>query len=270
MLFIMTLINLVVLWNFISNGKVLHGIGYFLFFYFSIAVIYVFTHKIPPKHEIEIKEAKKELTLAIIFAVLGLLFLTLNFMMKSNEIPNHLLIKLPIILGTFVFAMPLGIFIYLWIKKYRFLNLGLKTQPLSSLWLGFLIWGSTGIFAYFFNREGILWARAYEELGGVLGMIVQGLIAAALFEEFSRFVLQSRFERVFKSAGAPILFATTIWSFMHFPVTYYKGAGISDTLKYCLQIIPIGFIWGYMIHRTKSILPSTITHGMNFWGFQNA
>ena len=56
---------------------------------------------------------------------------------------------------------------------------------------------------------------------------------------------------------------------MHFPVTYFKGAEISGTLVYCIQIIPIGFIWGYMTQRTKSIVPSTISHGINLWGFQN-
>ena len=61
-LIIITLINFIVLWNYISNDKALHGIGYFIFFYVSILTIHFFTKKIPPKNEIEIKEPKKELT----------------------------------------------------------------------------------------------------------------------------------------------------------------------------------------------------------------
>ncbi len=268
-LVIMTLVNFILLWNFISNGKTLHGIGYFIFFYVSILTIHFFTKRIPPKNEIEVKEPKKELTVAIFFAVLGMLFLTLNFMLKSNTIPDKIFTKIPIGLGSIIFAMPLGIFVYLLIKRYKLMRLGLTTQPLVSIILGLIIWVLTGLFAYFFNKEGILWARAYSELGGIMGIIIQGIVGAALFEEFSRFVIQSRFEKVFKTNGINILFATTIWAFMHFPVTFFKGTDLSGTLLYCIQIIPIGFIWGYLTQRTKSILPATLAHGINLWGFQN-
>jgi hypothetical protein len=239
-LVIMTLVNFISLWNFISNGKTIHGIGYFIFFYVSILTIHFFTKRIAPKNEIEVKEPKKELTVAIFFAVLGMIFLTLNFMLKSNTIPDKVFIKIPIALGSIIFAMPLGVFVYLLIKRYKLMRLGLTTQPLVSIILGLIIWGLTGLFAYFFNKEGILWTRAYEELGGIMGIIMQGVIGAALFEEFSRFVIQSRFEKVFKTNGISILFATTIWAFMHFPVTFFKGTDLSGTMLYCIQIIPIG------------------------------
>lgn len=268
-LIIMTVINAMVLLNHISNGNTLHGIGYFLFFYVSILVIHLFTKRLPPKNEIEVKEPKKELTVVVLFAGLGLLFLTLSFMLKSNAIPDTLFTKIPIGLGSMLFVMPLGILIYLFIKRYKIMRLGFATKPLTSLLLGPIIWGLTGLFAYFFNKEGMLWEGAYEEFGGIVGIIVQGVIGAALFEEFSRFVIQSRFERVFKANGINILFATTIWAFMHFPVTYFKGGDMLGTFLYCIQIIPIGFIWGYMTQRTKSIVPATITHGVNLWGFQN-
>jgi membrane protease YdiL (CAAX protease family) len=268
-LVVMTVINFVVLWNYISSDKTFHGIGYFLFFYFSILTIHFFTKRIPPKNEIEVKEPKKELTVTLIFAVLGIVFLSLNFMLKSNAIPDKLFTKIPIGIGSIIFAMPLGIFIYFLIKRYRLMKLGLTTQPIIGLLLGLIVWGLTGLFAYFFNKEGMLWKVGYEELGGIFGIITQGIIGAALFEEFSRFVIQSRFERIFKTNGINILFATTIWAFMHFPVTYYKNADVIGVFIYCIQIIPIGFVWGYMTQRTKSIVPATITHGINLWGLQN-
>lgn len=271
-LLIITLINFVVLWNYITNGKALHGIGYFLFFYVSILAVHFFTKRIPPKNEIEVKEPKKELTVAIVFAILGLLFLTLNFMLKSNTIPDKLFTKIPIGLGSIIFAMPFGLFIYLLIKRYKLLKLGFTTKPVLSLLLSVIIWGLTGIFAYFFNREGMFWEKLYKDdgiIGGIITIVTQGIIGAALFEEFSRFIIQTRFERVFKTNGINILFATTIWAFMHFPVTYNKNADIISVFLYCIQIIPIGFVWGYMTQRTKSIVPATIAHGINLWGFQN-
>ncbi len=268
-LVIMTMINLLVLWNFISNGQTKHGIGYFIFFYVALLTIHVFTNKFPPKVDIEVKKPRNELSIAILFSILGLLFLALNFMLKANVIPKNIFTTIPILAGVFLFSMPLGILIYLLLKKYKVWELGLSTKPLIYLLLGITIWGLTGLFAYVFNESGIIWTEALKELGGVGGIIIKGIIGAALVEEFSRFVIQSRFEKIYKTSGVNILVATTIWSLMHFPVTYFKGVEISNTIFYCIQIIPIGFIWGYLTQRTKSILPSTLAHGLNLWGFQN-
>jgi membrane protease YdiL (CAAX protease family) len=268
-LVIMTLVNFIVLWNYVSNGKTLHGIGYFIFFYVSILTIHFFTKKIPPKNEIEVKEPKEELTIAIIFAVLGTVFLALNFMLKSNLISDKIYTKIPIGFGSLLFGTPIGIFTYLLFKRYKPMGLGLTTQPILSIIIGMTIWGLTGLFAYFFYPEGMRWSRAYQELGGIFGIILQGVIGAALFEEFSRFVIQSRFEKVFNIKGFNILLATTIWALMHSPVEFSKGNNLSGTLVYCLQIIPLGFVWGYLTQRTKSIVPATFAHGLNLWGLQN-
>ena len=265
----MTSINLLVLWNFIYNGQTKHGIGYFIFFYIAILTIYFFTKKIPPKNEIEVKEPKKELKISILFALLGGLFLTLKFMQNSNVLPNTLLTKLPVILGLFLFSVPIGTFIYLLFKKYKLLQLGISIKPMIQLLLGFIIWGLTGLFAILFYETGISWEKGLKEVGGFIGLIFTGIIYAALFEEFTRFIVQSRFEKVYKTKGMNILFATTIWSLLHFPMAYNQSHEITSTLKYCIQIIPIGFIWGYLTYRTKSILPSVIVHGLNLWGFQN-
>lgn len=269
-LIVMTVINLIVLWGFNSSGQLLHGIGYFVFFYAAIAIIYLITNKIPPRNEIEIKNPTKELMMAILFSILGFVFLVLNFMQKTGLIPKNIFTTIPILTGVFLFSMPLGITIYLLLKKYRILQLGLTTKPLIYLLLGIVIWGLTGIFAYMFNRSGILWEEAYKELGGVFGMVLQGVIGAGLVEEFNRFVIQSRFEKVFKKLGFNILFATTIWAFMHFPVWYFKSGEVRAIILNCIQIIPLGFVWGYLTQRTKSILPATIAHGFNLWGFQNS
>lgn len=265
----MTLINVFVLWNFISEGQTFHGIGYFVFFYFALFVIHFFTNKFPPKNDIVVKQPKRELTVFTLFSILGAIFITLNFYLKSSDAEIGFIVRLPIILGIFFFTFPVGMAVYLLFKKYKILQLGLATKPLSYLFLGLIVWGLTGLFAVVFNRSGVLWAAAYDELGGVSGMLLQGVIGAGLVEEFSRFALQSRFEKVFKQAGFNILFATVIWAFMHFPVTYFRDFNATGTLTYCIQIIPIGFVWGYLTQRTKSILPATLVHGLNLWGFQN-
>jgi membrane protease YdiL (CAAX protease family) len=268
-LVLMTIINLVVLWNFNSNGKTLHGIGYFIFFYVSILTIHFFTKKIPSENEIEVKEPKKELAYTILFSILGVIFITCNFYFKSNGEQIGFLIKLPILIGMLLFTFPIAIAIYLLLNKYKIPQLGFRFKPILYLLLGVIIWGITGIFAFLFNKSGIIWVEGYKELGGVSGLFLHGLIGAGLVEEFSRFVMQSRFEKVFKVNGMNILFAATIWSFMHFPVNYFKGELVSGIIIYCIQIIPLGFIWGYLTQKTKSIVPATLAHGFNLWGFQN-
>ncbi|MCU0322569.1 MAG: CPBP family intramembrane metalloprotease [Chitinophagaceae bacterium] len=268
-LVITTAINLIVLWNYISKGEIKHGIGYFVFFYVAIFIIHIFTKRVPPTHEIEVKNPRMEFFIATLFSIFGLLFLALNFMQKSGVIPKNILTMVPINSGVFLFSMPLGILIYLLLKKYKLMQLGITIKPLIYLLLATFVYGLTGLFAFIFNEEGIIWKEGLEELGGVVGIVVQSIIGAALVEEFSRFVIQSRFEKLYNASGLGILFASTLWAFMHFPVAYFKGSNISNTIIYCIQIIPIGFIWGYLTHRTKSIIPSTIVHGLNLWGFQN-
>ncbi|MCB0540360.1 MAG: CPBP family intramembrane metalloprotease [Flavobacteriales bacterium] len=266
----MTLINLFVLWNFISEGKTIHGIGYFIFFYVALFIIHFFTDKYPPKIDIEIKQPKREFLMIILFSFLGAIFITINFYLKTNTEQIGFLVQLPLLIGILLFTFPLGIVVYLMLKKYKLLQLGLNIKPLSYLILGLIIWGITGLFAFIFNKSGIIWVEGYKELGGVPGIILKGIIGAGLVEEFNRFAIQSRFEKVFKQFGFNILFATTIWAFMHFPVNYFKESmSISEIFIYCIQIIPIGFIWGYLTQRTKSIVPATLAHGINLWGFQN-
>jgi membrane protease YdiL (CAAX protease family) len=266
---LMTIINLFVLWNFISKGQTKHGIGYFIFFYVAIFIIYFFTKRYSSKTEIIINEPKKELIVSSIFSLLGLVFLGLNYLIKSKLLPDTLILKVPVGIGNFLFAMPFGLLIYFLIKKYRIRHFGINFKPLNYLLLGFIIWGATGLFAITFNENGVRFNDTYKELGGVIGWILGGVIGAALFEEFSRFILQSRFEKIVKINGVNILFATTLWAFLHFPMSYYKTENIISTLTYCIQIIPLGYIWGYLTQRTKSIIPSTLAHGFNYFGLQN-
>jgi membrane protease YdiL (CAAX protease family) len=36
-----------------------------------------------------------------------------------------------------------------------------------------------------------------------------------------------------------------------------------------VDIVPLGLLWGYLMHRTRSLLPSTLLHATNIWGLQN-
>ena len=262
-------INVMVLILFILNKQVLHGIGYFVFFFLAIALIHLTTNKVEDV-EYTIHNPKKEFGVTLLFMAIGTMLLFINFYLKGLDLKLGFLIKLPLVLGMLIFTFPIGVIIYLWRRGYRLPQLGFRFKPAHILITGVLVWGLTGLFAYIFYPEGILWSRAYEEFGGVGGMILQGVIGAALAEELWRYFVQTRLYVILKSPLLPILIASVLWALMHFPVTYSKNNDVLSTLSYCLQIIPLGIIWGYLTYRTKSIIPSVLVHGLNLWGFQNS
>lgn len=265
---IVLLINFATLYQFVLCDQVLHGIGYFVFFFCAIGIIHVSTSKVKASHR-RINNPGKEFFAILVFMIIGTAILFLNFYLNAQDIKLGGILRIPLILSMLTFTFPVGITIYLWVKKYRLPDFGFKLKPLYMLIIGIIIWGITGLFAWMFYPEGILWSRAMEEMGGIIGIILQGVIGAALAEELWRYLVQTRLNILINQPVWSILIASTLWSLMHIPVTFFKTESIISTLGYCLQIIPLGIVWGYLTHRTMSIIPSIIVHGLNLWGFQN-
>jgi membrane protease YdiL (CAAX protease family) len=74
---------------------------------------------------------------------------------------------------------------------------------------------------------------------------------------------------VFHNKAWGWLIATTIWAFMHAPKWYWESKDLVEVILASIVRIPLGLMWGYLTHRTKSILPSVLVHGTNYWGLQN-
>src|SRR5688572_3109441 len=266
---ILTIINFYVLARFISKDAWLHGIGYFLFFHAAVFIIYKFPLPPTPENANPVKQPRQELLVTLGLVVIGLLAISGNFYMRSTGLTYSPFVRLPVILLMVTCTFPVALAIYLLFKRYKLPELGLRFKPWQILLLGFIIWAVTGIFSGIFHYEGWLWKAGYEELGGVVGLFLQGIIGAALAEEFFRFVLQTRLNRFIENSFTCIIMASTIWAFYHFPVTYFNSRDAFSTTNYCIQIIPLGFVWSFLIYRTKSIMPSILVHGLNLWGFQN-
>lgn len=75
---LLTAINVLALWHFISIGQAQHGIGYFLFFYVAVSAIYFFSKSVPHQIATEVTAPKKELAVAVLFSLLGIVMLVLN------------------------------------------------------------------------------------------------------------------------------------------------------------------------------------------------
>jgi membrane protease YdiL (CAAX protease family) len=99
----------------------------------------------------------------------------------------------------------------------------------------------------------------WDEFGSVTSLIGSGLLAA-FSEEFLRMTWQTRQGALLKNPAAWFITAW-IWSLLHFP-NY-------GSLHSCLEIVPEGLMWGYVMFRTRSLLPTMILHmGNIMWAFK--
>ena len=104
---------------------------------------------------------------------------------------------------------------------------------------------------------------------GWTGLLVIGLFSAGLPEECARMLLQTRLGGWLKGPAMGLFIATVLWAFMHAPKWIGEGGDLYEGIMGSVRIIPLGLLWGYMTHRTKSILPAVFVHGSNVWGLQN-
>jgi membrane protease YdiL (CAAX protease family) len=65
------------------------------------------------------------------------------------------------------------------------------------------------------------------------------------------------------------LTASIAWAALHGPVDYSQSHSLFEAMLGVINIVPLGLLWGYLMQRTGSCLPSMLLHGLNFWGLQN-
>jgi membrane protease YdiL (CAAX protease family) len=86
-------------------------------------------------------------------------------------------------------------------------------------------------------------------------------------------LLQTRLGILFHHKGMGFVVATLVWVCIHIPNSYPHTQEGAFPLLFFIKLatlIPHGLLWGYMTHRTKSLLPAVLVHGLNFWGLQNS
>ena len=245
------------------DGKVIHGIGYFVFFYAAILVIHLLM-KAMPVPVVKVSQPRSERFWAIGLSIVGTVLLSIHFYCRARNIVIPPAFKVTM----FVFALPVPLAIYLFAKGYGLADLGLRLRPIKIWAVSLAVWVLAGLFAYLTNANGMQLQKAMSY--GFTEFILQGVITAGLSEEFLRFVLQTRLRNVIDSPLFCVVIASAVWSLMHLPIDLYQGGNAYEIARYTIQIIPIGFVWGYMTYRTGSILPAVFVHGFNIWGLQNS
>jgi membrane protease YdiL (CAAX protease family) len=215
----------------------------------------------PIKHSV-----MKEVGVILGCTFLGMIFLSIRFTSGWWETMSfhYRLACSSLLLFTFPIALAL---IYLIYYRYRPKELGINLHYWHLPLLIHLIFGGITLAVVPGNSHWHSFIGQY----GLLGALFTGLITAALPEEFTRMLLQTRLGFACRNKGLGFVIATFIWACMHIPVDRYHDprASLISVLSGSLVVMPIGFLWGYLTHRTKSLVPAVLVHGLNLWGLQN-
>ncbi|MGA2139730.1 MAG: CPBP family intramembrane glutamic endopeptidase [Verrucomicrobiia bacterium] len=179
------------------------------------------------------------------------------------------------ILLLVLFVGNVGLFLFdLIVLKYRPRDLGYRLRGLRCV-LPVLVCvaGLAAISVCGFQLHGLgrWWARCLSfpiDYGGGslwLGLLYVFLVAA-LPEEFLRMSWQTRLGAVLKNPAVAWFFTAWVWSALHVPSFPDKSWG--TTLQGVAEMVPLGLLWGYILHRTQSMWPTVLLHATNLWGLQ--
>lgn len=259
------LTSIIVLYTGVRHQELTQAVVYISACFISALLIDFFALMSPINAQITVKKPLKETI--IFFACLtgGLVFMFVRFSGYVDWEHLNGLIKLaliPLILGVFPVALAIGLLL----MRYSPFALGLRVKGIVWAIPLVIIFALAG---WIIAPDRLTWDLVMAEEGSVANLIFSGLIVAGLSEEFFRIVGQTRLGALINNQGLAWYIITFIWAFMHAPKWFGENHNALETVLSSIRIIPIGLVWGYLTHRSKSFVPSTLMHGANFWGLQN-
>jgi membrane protease YdiL (CAAX protease family) len=263
--FLLLLTCIIVLYTGFRHQQIAQSCVYIFTCCCSFILIDLFALKSPINDDFVIKHPRKETIIFFSCLIGGLLFMFFRFSGYVDWEHLNGLIKLaliPLILCVFPIALAISLFL----MRYTPKALGLKFQ---GVWWAFPIILIFALASRIVAPERLTWDLLMAEEGSIGNLIFTGLIVAGLSEEFFKAIGQTRFGALMNNKGLAWFITTFIWAFMHAPKWYGENHDVLETALSSIRIIPIGLVWGYLTHRTKSFVPATLVHGANFWGLQN-
>jgi membrane protease YdiL (CAAX protease family) len=256
-------------WGYL-NGKPGKAIAFLVTMWVCTFVTDLFTVNKRDIKKLPIKNVKRDTTWLIISVVVAFVCLMLRFVwLDWNSLKG--LVKLAIAVPLILCAFQIFLAIAMLVSRYKLKDLGIRFNKLMLAGVSALV--ITAIAAHLVAPQDVTYNRLMQELNGnIVSLVFMGVITAALPEEFMRMIFQTRIGALLNNRALGWYLACLVWAFMHFPKWYGDNGGamtVKESILSTLQIVPIGLMWSYLIHRTQSIIPSIITHGFNLWGLQN-
>jgi membrane protease YdiL (CAAX protease family) len=263
-----TLLTLIAASTLIEGYRADHigkSVAYLLAMWLCTIVVDMYVLWYPPQYKIEVRKPKREGLYVIICLLLGFLFFYIRYFspIPWMEMPGIVrILTIPLL----AFIYPIALAIIFLSLRYKLPELGLRFKDTL---VALPIIAIVSCTALLVAPDDITISEVINEAGGIPMAIFQGFILAALSEELWRIIVQTRLGGLFGDRGLGWIIATIIWAFMHLPSRLGMIHTVSDAYFGFISIAPIGLMWGYMTHRTKSIIPSIVAHGTNVWGLQN-
>ena len=249
-----------------QDDKMLQATAYLFVMWLCSFIADVYALWRPAQNDFVVRNPKRETLHFLVCVGLGILALVLRFTgivdWQHLNGPSRLAIA-PLIL---LFGFPIGMAVIFLLLKYKPRELGVRFQGLL---VALPVIAILAITNRVVSPESLTWNQLMVESGGILGMLFSGFIMAGLSEEFMRVVGQTRLGALLHSNSLGWFLTTVIWALMHTPKWYGEDHNMTEALLSVIRIVPIGLMWGYLTHRTKSILPAVLVHGTNVWGLQN-
>lgn len=213
-----------------------------------------------------IKSPKKELWVIIGTQIIVAILLIYWFMLADQQSVSTVF-KIAVLVLRLLFVFPIFFLIYfLAIKRYNLKQLGILN--LSRWYVCLPIIVLIGGASYLFFPEGLQFEDIILE-NGYLSLITLGFLTAAVPEEITRNLLQSRLGLVLKSKSLGWFLSSLVWALIHIPLFSFKTGNHYNAFISSLGILPLGLLWGYLNQRYRSIIPAVIIHGTNLWGIHN-
>ena len=250
-----------------SEGKILKMSAYLGAILLAALVTDFLSAKFAPGDaDFPAKSPVKELKFLFAVQIIVVILTIIRFQIFTDWQHTEFVRKLPLLMLMALFVFPAVPLITFFRWKYSLRDLGFRRR---GLWLGLPIVLIIGAAALLFAPEDMNFGKMYQEMG-LFQMILVGFFVAAIPEELTRVLMQTRIGKVFENYAVGWLTASAVWAFIHLPNFYsHNTQGIVSAVWGVLAILPIGLLWGYMTHRTRSILPAAIVHGTNLWGLHD-
>jgi membrane protease YdiL (CAAX protease family) len=196
------------------------------------------------------------------FAV-GLFWLYGRFVRDYRPAPGPgRIIWLLLLAGCVFNALPA---LFLLVRRYRLRDLGLAVSGVPAAALVIAIFALASLA----TPTSITWKAIVEDSGGSATGVLSMALLAAVPEEFFRFVWQTRAGAVLANRATGWMVASVAWAMLHGPKDWNESHSLAATVMGVLNIVPLGLLWGYLTHRTRSMVSSILLHATNVWGLQN-
>ena len=214
----------------------------------------------------QIKQPKKELLIILFTVGMATLLLFIRFVLISDFQAIAPPIKIVLFAFVALFIYPVFLAIYFFgIGKYKPSALGLNS---SGWWVALPLIALIGGISVWLLPDELMFSMILEQQG-YLAMITMGFMTAAIPEEFTRMLFQTRLGKVMGNKSAAWFIASLIWALTHIPNFYSKSDRFYGACIGAIGIMPIGLLWGYLTERYKSMIPAILIHGTNLWGLHN-